>query len=243
MEKDAMTKSNILAAAAEILETDAAGSFTVSDICSRCAISKTTFYKHFASKEALIASLQLPDKKTRILEQAMNLMKEKGFDHVTMSDIAKASGMNRSTLYGYFSDISAIAKGILTYEFAKRTGFEEIMNDSRLNTQEKLSSFLDFHLSFLKNKENHRLALELLQKCNSNQDIKEGFDRIEGLSIANLKKVIEMSLPDQAAFANTYASLLCIFTYGIAVYSFLHPDSQIVEGIKQHAVELILNKA
>lgn len=243
MEKDELTKSKILAAAAEILKTDATGSFTVSDICSSCSISKTTFYKYFTSKEALIAYFQLPDKRALILEQAMNLMKEKGFDQVTMSDIAKASGMNRSSLYSYFSDISEVAKGILAKEFANITGFEEIMSDSRLDTSEKLSMFLDFHLSFLKNKENLRLALELLQKCNTCQDIKEGFDRIESLSIANLKKVIEMSMPDKADFADTYASMLCIFTYGIAIYSFLHPDSPIVESIKQNAVELILNKA
>ena len=240
MEKS--VKFKIADAAAGILKTHGAARLTISAICSQCSISKSTFYKHFPSKEALIESLQLPDKKSAILEKAMSLMLEKGFDNVTMSDIAKAAHINRSTLYGYFSDISDIAKGILALEFSKRTSFEEIMKDDSLSSSEKLERFIDFHLSFLNNKENLRLAVELLQKCNACPEIREGFERIESLSTANLKKVIEAGMPDKADLADIYAAMLCIFTYGIAIFSFLHPDSPVLEETKQHALKLILGK-
>jgi AcrR family transcriptional regulator len=59
----------------------------------------------------------LPDYKItvqqRILDQAMNLIAEKGFANFTLEDIAKRLNVSKAALYGYFRSKQAIMEAII----------------------------------------------------------------------------------------------------------------------------------
>jgi len=59
------------------------------------------------------------DKRVAIAEAALALLRERGAHRTSMSDIAKALGMKRSTLYWYFGDLNAIFEAV----------FERLLDD------------------------------------------------------------------------------------------------------------------
>ena len=44
----------------------------------------------------------MQDKKTEILNKALELFKEKGYDNVTVNEIASASNISKNTFYYYY---------------------------------------------------------------------------------------------------------------------------------------------
>ncbi|MFZ5816119.1 MAG: TetR/AcrR family transcriptional regulator [Bacillota bacterium] len=90
--------------------------------------------------------------KRAILEAARELFAARGFDAVTMREIAKAAGCSHTTIYIYFKDKEALlhqlAMGPLQ---ALREAMEQALSDPRQAPRERLKLlsqvFLDFCLS------------------------------------------------------------------------------------------------
>lgn len=49
----------------------------------------------------------------RLLEEAMRLFSEKGFDQTTVADIVEAAGIGRGTFYNYFQDVKSIFNAVV----------------------------------------------------------------------------------------------------------------------------------
>lgn len=84
---------------------------TMRDIASKADISPGTIYIYFKGKKALFQALNIPEvedirpqydqKKNTVLQKALLLFGEKGFNGVTMDDIASNLGISKSSLYQY----------------------------------------------------------------------------------------------------------------------------------------------
>lgn len=81
----------------------------------------------------------MKSKKELILDVALSLFLEKGFDHTSINDILKETKIARGTLYYHFESKESIMDAII--ERASQQiiqHLEEITNHSGLNAQEKL---------------------------------------------------------------------------------------------------------
>lgn len=62
-------------------------------------------------------------KKNKILEATVNLMAAQGINGVSMSMIAKASGIPQATIYVYFSSKEELLKELYRYVIKKNCDF------------------------------------------------------------------------------------------------------------------------
>jgi TetR/AcrR family transcriptional regulator, mexJK operon transcriptional repressor len=95
----------------------------ISDIAENAGISPGTIYNYFKGKKDLFQSLDIQDaenirpefekKKEHILQTALLLFGENGYDGVTMDDIAGAIGLSKASIYQYCSSKEDLFSQIL----------------------------------------------------------------------------------------------------------------------------------
>ncbi len=67
------------------------------------------------------------ERRKEILNAAESLFGEKGFEHVTMSEIAEAAGMSKKTLYVHFSDKRELFKSLVKSSYIwSEDAFQEV---------------------------------------------------------------------------------------------------------------------
>ena len=254
MDKHEMIKNRIIAAAKEVLNSEEGNSFTISDICKKCKISKNTFYKHFSSKKELIKYLNngaehpeygAENMTELIIENAKKLVFEKGFDNLDMNELAAMVGIKRTTLYSYFSSSAEIAQYILSNELKKREIFEQIVDGSCKDSIERLNSYIDYQLKLIDNEQITRLIIEMIAKASKNENIKNRLIGIESFTTNNLMEFIECGKEEQvfdsSLDSKINASLIYMLSYGITIYRYLHPNSDTLEKLKPYISSFIIN--
>lgn len=109
---------------------------TMADICKEAGVATATLYRHFGSKEALFEAVGRPAPqepegdpyRRRILDAALTLFSCGGYQATTLTEIAEAAGVARTTLYAQFPTKEAILMGVMrentAMAFAARTGGE-----------------------------------------------------------------------------------------------------------------------
>ena len=111
-----------------ILAQEGYRALSIGNIVKKCGISRTTFYKYFASKADLLNRIRLLSEsandvitqRDEILRKASQVFFLLGVDEISMEAIAKASGVNRSSLYRYFSSKEEILEYAIQYEIRGR---------------------------------------------------------------------------------------------------------------------------
>ena len=78
----------------------------------------------------------------RILETAMKLFIEKGYEQTTLQDIADAIGMTRGAIYHHFKDKAEMVDSVMACMFHKTVPYEEIKGDSGWSALEKIRQIL-----------------------------------------------------------------------------------------------------
>ena len=78
----------------------------------------------------------------RILETAMKLFIEKGYEQTTLQDIADAIGMTRGAIYHHFKDKAEMVDSVMACMFHKTVPYEEIKGDSGWSAMEKIRQIL-----------------------------------------------------------------------------------------------------
>ena len=70
------------------------------------------------------------ERRKEILNAAEKLFGEKGFEHVTMSEIAEAAGMSKKTLYVHFTDKQELFKSLVISSYIwSDDAFQEVSED------------------------------------------------------------------------------------------------------------------
>ena len=98
---------------------------------------------------------QIAEKRKRIMEIGFRLFAEKGFDAVTMPQIAEASGVSRGSLYQYFSSKPELVVAIATWKWAEYiAGYNAALPKEDLEQMTgaaRLRRFLDAFLDLYRN--------------------------------------------------------------------------------------------
>lgn len=78
----------------------------------------------------------------RILETAMKLFIEKGYEQTTLQDIADAIGMTRGAIYHHFKDKAEMVDSVMACMFHKTVPYDEIKSDKEISALEKIRRIL-----------------------------------------------------------------------------------------------------
>ena len=84
---------------------------TVDDFSRAAGVSKTSFYRAFASRAALLRTLGVspaPARRERILRVALELVGAKGLAALSMDELADRAGVSRATLYRLYAGKPAL---------------------------------------------------------------------------------------------------------------------------------------
>ncbi|MBD3755275.1 MAG: TetR/AcrR family transcriptional regulator [Gammaproteobacteria bacterium] len=82
------------------------------------------------------------DTKQRILQTAAELFAAKGFDTLTMRDIAAACNIKAPSLYNHFKDKQALYQATLQYVFGQQGGELEACLQAAVPARQKLDNFI-----------------------------------------------------------------------------------------------------
>lgn len=111
-------RSQILAAARELIEREGYARMTMSAVAKAAGVSRPTLFNYVPSRAALRDALEaqgvvIPAEKTEgtrqgILEAALALFAERGFASTTVADIAERAGVSKAAIYWHFRDKEAL---------------------------------------------------------------------------------------------------------------------------------------
>jgi AcrR family transcriptional regulator len=144
-------KKQIIEQAVEILINEGFKALNIDNIVKKCNLSKTTFYKHFNSKEALLEAVReqknnntdIITQRDAILAKASEAFFRLGVDAINMASIAKASGINRPSLYRYFSSKEELLEYAVRYEIKSRQAALTAIKDQTDDPQKQLELLLE----------------------------------------------------------------------------------------------------
>ena len=92
------------------------GKPTVGEFAAAAGVSRASFYRHFKSREALLAALEVtpePETRDRILATAVELVGAGGLTSMSMDDLADKAAVSRATLYRLFPGKSALLMAVI----------------------------------------------------------------------------------------------------------------------------------
>ena len=92
------------------------GNPTVDQLAHAAGVSKSSFYRAFASREALLAELDVapePGARDRILEAALAMVGANGLSALSMDELAERAHVSRATLYRLFPGKSSVFTSLL----------------------------------------------------------------------------------------------------------------------------------
>lgn len=92
------------------------GKPTVADFARAAGISRSSFYRHFKSREALLAALAVEPEtgsRERVLAAAVEMVGAQGLSALSMDELADRSGVSRATVYRVFPGKSALLTGLI----------------------------------------------------------------------------------------------------------------------------------
>ena len=118
----------------------------------------------------------------KILSQASQVFSKYGFKKATMDDIAKASGMGKSSLYYYFKSKEEVFEAVVKKEAdLLRIELERRVVNSHDNPKEKIRNYVLIRMKFLKEMVNFYDALknDYLGNLAFTERIREKYDREE----------------------------------------------------------------
>jgi TolC family type I secretion outer membrane protein len=128
--------------------------------------------------------LQRDDRREQILEAAMHLFAEKGFDRTTVDDIADACGVAPGLIYHYFDSKASLLRAILQrYRFPEMVA-EILRRPHKPTLEETLTEIAHAYLTMLH--ENAPFALMLRSEVERNPEVA----RVVGVVAKTVKELI-----------------------------------------------------
>lgn len=92
------------------------GKPTVAEFAAAAGVSRASFYRHFKSREALLAALDVapePGAKERIVAAAVEMVGAEGLTAVSMDELADRAEVSRATLYRVFPGKAALLEALI----------------------------------------------------------------------------------------------------------------------------------
>ncbi|MBP7736128.1 MAG: MerR family transcriptional regulator [Spirochaetes bacterium] len=191
--------------------------------------------------DSVIGQSQSLDRKDDIITAAIELFRSKGYDDISINDIAEKSSISKATFYKHFSD-----KEELFYECADRVfydidrEFNELLNEKDVIKRLSLRGSL-----FIKT---HRHMIDMLQLVRGTSSGLEAKNRLKlNRIIANLAGPIATDLNDgirQGFFKEMNTHIVAHLLMGVAEYGIYFCDGKSSDEIDQfinRGIRVVLN--
>jgi AcrR family transcriptional regulator len=186
--------------------------------------------------------------KKAILEAAITLFSENGYENTSIESIAKIAGVGKGTVYGYFQTKKEILKGFCEYELEKI--HMKLVNGSNQDApilEQMLTIYMTEFYHVTQNKEFGRLYMrESIFPCDSeaqdNQEIDDKYFQIlfpileKGQERGELRKDVEL-LYITAHFYSLYVLIISAWYTGRISSEEVEPSMkilfrQVLEGLQ-----------
>ena len=166
----------------------------------------------------------------QLLVQAfVDLIKEKGFQAISVQDITARADINRATFYAHFADKYALL------DYYIRQGFRQEINKRMLDacqfSRENLRLLIIAVCEFIASTHSHCVPAQSKFETSIEAEIK---DQIHGLVLNWLEQVEGASSPDLAATAASWA------IYGLATQWSHSKERSRVEEFAEQVLPLVL---
>lgn len=112
-------KENIMDTAKKVFLEKGYKKTKIIDIAKAANISPSTIYQHFCGKKDLFEALDIPEitdlepRRSEIIQTALLLFGENGYNGTSMDIIAKKSGNSKATLYQYFKSKEELFSAVM----------------------------------------------------------------------------------------------------------------------------------
>ncbi len=116
--------------------------------CQHSVQEYTDRYK-FEKLLYIFASVKAERTRQLIIEKTAPLFNKKGFDGTTLSDMEKATGLTKGSLYGNFRDKDEIASEAFQYSMRKVKLLVREKVDAVVTNKEQLEALLDFYAEYV----------------------------------------------------------------------------------------------
>ncbi|MEX0844966.1 MAG: TetR/AcrR family transcriptional regulator [Balneolaceae bacterium] len=180
-------------------------------------------------------------RKEHILNAAIELIKEQGFDETTMDDIAKRAEFSKGTLYLYFNDKSSLHQAIKKKALTQiRDEYLAIIQDD-LKGSEIVGKMVSTFLEFVTQSTPFTKSMMLYeQTINDNTDgfsVFKECSQIENELFMLIIRAIQIGVQDESIKSNTAPKILAI-QIGFQMRGILH----FYQTGPQEKVQQILNE-
>ncbi|MBO0993560.1 TetR/AcrR family transcriptional regulator [Bacillus sp. SD088] len=174
------------------------------------------------------------DRNTTILNNAETLFRLKGFDKVTMNDIAKESDVAKGTLYLHFKSKEELLFNILIPKLEEFNSEVEIINKKQDLTSDKIKKIITygFDSDFFDFTKNHFLYMHQLFNVQYHDELKALIDKV----IENFSLIIQNGKEKNeivSSLSNNYLSHQLMHIFDPQIYFSL---VEIEKNTKEHFV-------
>lgn len=233
--KNDSINNRILEVANDIIEKEGVKGLSVAKLVSECKISKSTFYKYFASKEELLFELKSSMKqdaeklyttREKIIQQAIKEFSNNLFDQIEIDAIARVVGIKRSSIYRHFSSKEDLLAASLENEIKNRIKLREYFEHSNYDPYGFLYKLFDYGIVFYDKKYNNLLFYNALYYSKSNLKIQKILENLWKQTTDMIEYVFDRGKIEGVLKLETDSKILAQMTIsyigGSAVFAYSH---------------------
>ena len=249
MELDGTTGSLICEQSLRILADEGYKALSINNIVKKRNISKTTFYKHFASKAALLEKIRILSEsendvmtqREEILLKASQAFFQLGVDEISMEAIARASGVTRSSLYRYFSSKEEILEYAIQYELKGRKQLLLSMRERMDDPLEQIAQLIEISCEPVHQHYDTLMLVTSRYKLYKNKRIHEYFDELVRYTTQMVEEILAHGVRTGAFRENLNPKLMAsIFLAAFNGIDFNYPQDAACDAcrIKREAFQV-----
>lgn len=183
-------------------------------------------------------------RKEIILESAIALIHQNGFEKTTMDEIARKAELSKGTLYLYFKNKAALYQGIRKQALEQlHKAFQEILHQDVTGSQlvrEMNRSFIDFI-----NEEpvlTHSLTLDYREDLEDNNELLQECKQLEKEIIMMMTRALQIGIQDKTISTSLQPKILAIqiglMMRGVIEFYLSEAGSAISEILRQNRVNI-----
>lgn len=180
-------------------------------------------------------------KKSRqlIIDKAMQLFAEKGFQNTTISNIAEEADISKGLLYHYFDSKDKLLKEIINKSFREIDEFMNI-NQSNAEPYDRLTKFIDVFFNSLKEKRN---VWKLYSKIMLQPGMSAKFQEMTNYYTNTFRPLVKSLYPGLSAKEIELETIILgIFIDGLIYNYVIAPDAFPLHEIKDKLIKRLLIK-
>jgi len=140
----------------------------------------------------------MKDKRTHIIETAMDLFARKGYEGTSIREIAERASVNLAMVNYYFGSKEKLFENIVEYKSAVTRGLlDEILNNDKLSSIEKIYSIIDSYVEKLfTHRSFHRLIYQELI-LNQREELQNSIVNHLAPNSVIIKRIIETGIKNE----------------------------------------------